>query len=108
MAEDPFDLVTEENARLSVLNGTFTAGLAADTSNFLLDEGLNVTQTDNAGQAYNQTTLIVYTGKPYTVQHLATMMKIEPNRIFFSFDPASDVDVEINLGEDWALDNPMN
>ena len=107
VATDPDDLITEEKARLSVLNGTFTAGLASETSDYLTSEGLNITLTENAGQAYNFTTLIVYTGKPYTVQYLVDTMKIVPNRIFFSYDPSSDIDIEINLGEDWAAANPM-
>jgi LCP family protein required for cell wall assembly len=107
VATDPAELVGAEAARLSVLNGTFTAGLAAETSDFLNKEGLEVALTDNAGQAYNFTTLIVYSGKPYTVQYLVDTMLIVPNRIFFSYDPASDIDIEINLGEDWASNNPM-
>jgi LCP family protein required for cell wall assembly len=95
-------LVQEENARVSVLNGTFTAGLAAASTEFLSEQGLNITVTDNARQAYNFTTLIVYSGKPYTIEYLAEMMEIASTRIFFSYDPTSEVDVEINLGEDWV------
>ncbi len=107
LAMNPEELVSEEKARLSVLNGTFTAGLAAETSEYLVSEGLTVARTDNAGEAYNFTTLIVYNGKPYTIQYLADTMKIVPSRIFFSYDPASEIDIEINLGEDWAANNPL-
>ncbi|HJS28845.1 MAG TPA: LCP family protein [Anaerolineales bacterium] len=101
------ELVSEENARVSVLNGTLTAGLASGTAEFLASNGLNVTQTDNASQVFDFTTLIIYSGKPYTVQYLVDMMNIDPNRIFFSFDPNSAVDVEVNLGQDWAATNPV-
>ncbi|MDX1436868.1 MAG: LCP family protein [Anaerolineales bacterium] len=96
------ELVTEENARVAVLNGTFTAGLASGTADYLAANGLNVTHTDNANQVYDFTTLIIYSGKPYTVQYLVDTMNIAPNRIFFSFDPDHSVDVEVNLGSDWA------
>jgi polyisoprenyl-teichoic acid--peptidoglycan teichoic acid transferase len=101
------ELVSEENARVSILNGTYTAGLAAVTSELLSENGLNVTLTDNADQVYDYTTLVVYSGKPYTVQYLVDMMGIASNRIFFSFDPASEVDVEVNLGIDWAANSAI-
>lgn len=107
IATDPADLIEEEAARLSVLNGTFTAGLAAETSDYLSSRGLTVSRTDNAQQSYNQTTLIVYNGKPYTVQYLVNTMAIDERRIFFSYNPDSEVDIEINLGEDWAANNPL-
>ena len=53
--------------------------------------------------------IIASAGYPSQACHsLADMMKVEPNRIFFSYDPNSAVDVEINLGDDWAFDNPIN
>ncbi len=98
----PEELMSEENARISVLNGTQSIGLASLTTEYLESNGLNITVTDNASQFYDATTLIDYTGKPYTLQYLMEIMEINPNRIFHSYDPESKVDIEINLGEDWV------
>ncbi len=107
VAEDPIELVIAENANISILNGTFTAGLAAQTTDYLEKLGIDIAVTDNAAEAFNQTTIIDYTGNPYTVQFLVDLMEISPNRIFSRFDPASQVDVEVSLGDDWATNNPM-
>jgi hypothetical protein len=34
-------------------------------------------------------------------------MKITPLNIHFEYDPNSEVDVEVILGDDWANNNPM-
>jgi polyisoprenyl-teichoic acid--peptidoglycan teichoic acid transferase len=97
-----FQLVSEENANLAVLNGTIQPGLAAGTSEFLGNQGFQVTVTDNADQLYSDTTLIDYTGNPYTLQLLMEILSINPSRIFHSYDPNSSVDVAVILGQDWA------
>jgi hypothetical protein len=103
VAPDPTELVEAEAARVAVLNGTFTPGLAAQTTDFLKTLGINVTVTGNAVQSYNETTLIDYSGKPYTVQYLVDTLGISPNRIFSRYDAETPVDVEVNLGSDWTL-----
>ncbi len=97
-----FQLVLEESADLAVLNGTITPGLAAGTSEFLGNQGLDVSVTDNAAELYSDTTLIDYTGNPYTLQFLMDIFEIHPGRIFHSYDPNSEVDVAVILGQDWA------
>ncbi len=103
----PVELVQAEAPRLSVLNGTTQPGLAARTSEYLQAQGIQVTEAGNADQVYANTTVIDYSGKPYTLRYLVDLMKISPNRIFSRFDPASPVDVVLVLGQDWAASNPM-
>ncbi len=103
----PSEVIQAENAKLTVLNGTATAGLAARTSDYLKGLGYNVTETGNAEQIYANTTLFDYTGKPYTLKFLSQQMNISPNRIFSRYDPTSPVDVVLILGNDWAANNPM-
>jgi hypothetical protein len=103
----PAELLQAEAARLSVLNGTATAGLAALSSDFLKSQGYQIAETGNADQLYTSTTLFDYTGKPYTLKYLAELMSISPERIFSRYDPASPVDVVVILGADWAANNPM-
>ena len=95
-------LVLEEGARVAVLNGTTTPGLASLTTEWLAEFGVFVTRTDNADGLYPESTLFDYTGKPHTLQFLVEQLNINPARIFHSYDPSSTVDVELILGNDWA------
>lgn len=103
----PTEVIQAENARLRVLNGTATAGLAARTGDYLKGLGYNITETGNAEQLYANTTLFDYTGKPYTLKFLTEQMNVSPNRIFSRYDPTSPIDVVVILGNDWAANNPM-
>jgi hypothetical protein len=35
------------------------------------------------------------------------LMNIAPNRLYLRYDPASQVDIAVYLGYDWANDNSM-
>ncbi len=96
------ELVREEDARIAVLNATSTPGLAANASAQLRAKNLNVAQAGNAQRAYQVTTVIDYTGNPYTLQYLVENFDIDPGHIFHSYNPESEVDIEINLGSDWG------
>jgi hypothetical protein len=95
-------LVLEESARVAILNGTTTPGLAALTTELLTDLGVFVTTTDNADGLYAESTIFDYTGKPHTLQLLIERLNINPARIFHSYDPSSSIDIELILGNDWA------
>ena len=95
-------LVAEEAAKIAIINGTITPGLAAQTSEYLESEDLNITLTDIADEIFENTTLIDYTGNPYTVQFLVSLMNISPTHIFHNYNPKSNIDIEITLGEDWV------
>jgi len=103
----PVELVEAEAPKISILNGTATAGLAALTTDYLQTQGVIITETGNADQLYNYTTIFDYTGKIYTVKYLMELMSIPSNRFFSRYDPASPVDVVVILGADWASSNPM-
>jgi polyisoprenyl-teichoic acid--peptidoglycan teichoic acid transferase len=101
------ELLQVEKASLSVLNGTGRAGLAGATAEFLQEKGANVIVTGDAGQFYHYTTVIDYTGNPYTVRYLSNLMHIQRNQIRVEYNPASEMDVLIFLGADWAGNNPL-
>jgi LCP family protein required for cell wall assembly len=103
----PVDLMKAEAARISILNGSSTAGLAARTTEYLQAQGANITNTGNADSLYPSTTIIDYTGKPYTLQYLVDLMGIQPNQIYSRYDPASPVDVAVLLGNDWAASDVL-
>jgi polyisoprenyl-teichoic acid--peptidoglycan teichoic acid transferase len=101
------ELMQAENASVSILNATRTAGLAAETTEFLLSRDINVTLTDNAQEESANTVIIDYTGNPYTIQFLVNLLNIQASNIYSRYDPNSEVDIAILLGEDWANDNSM-
>jgi LCP family protein required for cell wall assembly len=106
--KDNVQLMAEESAKLSLLNGTLTPGLAGRTEEYLKGLGANVFligDADNKPQVY--TSIYDYTGNPYTVQYFVELMNISEYRIFFKHNPESDVDVAIILGDDWFGNNPM-
>jgi LCP family protein required for cell wall assembly len=104
---DPAELVKLEGARIAVLNGSATSGIAARTTDYLKSLGLNVTETGNAEQYTTYTQITFYTGKPYTVKFLVDLMKISDLRSRYVNDPTKTVDITIVVGDDWANSNPM-
>ncbi|NJN44004.1 MAG: LytR C-terminal domain-containing protein [Anaerolineae bacterium] len=93
--------VDEEFAKIAVINGTVTPGLAAQTTEFLLEEDLNVSQTDIAEEVFSETVLIDFTGNPYTVEYLVLLLNIQPTNIIHQYNPRSNIDIQITLGDDW-------
>ncbi len=101
------ELVRQENARVVVKNGTTTEGLASRTANYLREQGLNIVGEANADQVYTSSTIIDYTGKPYTIRFLAEMLKVENARVLNRYDPNAQVDIEVILGTTFADSNEL-
>lgn len=96
------EVLTQENARVRVLNGSSVAGLAAQTADYLKSQGINVVETGNAA-AYTATTEVTfYSGKPYTLKFLVDLMKINKFRIRHTLDLANAADIVVTVGDDWA------
>ncbi len=98
---DAASLMRAEEARVRILDGTFT-GLDQRAGAFFQSQGMNVTEVGAASEAYSSTIVIVYGPKLYTIRYLQATFGISPNQIRFSPDPASTVDIEIRLGSDIA------
>jgi LCP family protein required for cell wall assembly len=106
--QDPSELMAAESAKLSILNGTFTPGLAGLTSEYLQSQGANVTVIGDAEVKSQPYSIIYdYTGNPYTVRYLVDLLNISEFRIHFQYNPESEVDVAVILGDDWITNNPM-
>jgi len=104
---DPLVLAKAEGARISVLNGAGVDGLAGRTGDYFTSQGLNVTNLGN-GTPSVVTIIYDYTGKPYTMKYLQTLFGItSPAQVVSKYDPNATVDVAINVGGDWATNNPM-
>jgi LCP family protein required for cell wall assembly len=95
-----------EGASIVVSNGTYAEGLATRTQTYLQSQGANVVATQNNDYT-TYSRLIDYTGNPYTDRYLVDLMKITPYSIEFQYNPDSQVDVLVILGDDWAGNNPM-
>lgn len=96
------DLMKMEAAQVSLFNGSGQNGLAESTKAYLEAQGMliaSINGTDNVGG----TLIYDYTGNPYTVQYLASLMGVNSARIYSRYDPNSAVDVEVILGPEWAV-----
>ena len=102
---DPAERVIGEDAIITLRNGTYTTGLAAQTAEYLQGLDFQIVDIANAEQIYPQTTLIDYAGKPYTLAYLAEILNVPPGKIYQRYDPSSESDIMIILGEDWAANN---
>jgi LCP family protein required for cell wall assembly len=100
---DPLTLMKAEEATVGVFNGSSVTGLAAATQDYLTTLEVDVIEIGNTTNYVNLTTIYDFTGNPYTVQYLVDLMRINKTRIFNRYDPASAIDVRIELGDDWHV-----
>jgi len=105
---DPIALMKADGARVRLLNGSFTPGLDVNTGNFFLGQGLAVTEIVPADRAYDSTIIVLHSPKLYTLKYLQAVFGITSStQILIRPDPASTVDVEVFLGNDWANNNSI-
>jgi polyisoprenyl-teichoic acid--peptidoglycan teichoic acid transferase len=105
---DPTALMQADGARVRILNGSFTPNLETTTGNYFLGLGVPVTEVGPADRAYDRTVIYLYSPKLYTLKYLQAVFGITSStQIRIQPDPASTVDVEVRLGNDWANSNPM-
>jgi LCP family protein required for cell wall assembly len=104
------ELAFRENARIEIVNGTYTDGLAGLTKDFLVRSGFseaNITTRSATAEEINfypTTTLITdYTGRPYTVRLVTDLMGLGPANMLVNIRFDSSVDVQIFLKYDWAV-----
>ena len=90
----------QEEARVRVMDGTFTPGLDQRAGAVFQSYGMNVTEVAPSPEAYGQTIVIVYGPKLYTIKWLQATFGISDNQIRFSPDPNQSVDIEIRIGSD--------
>lgn len=103
---DLLALVAEENARVSVRNGSYLGGLAATTAEWMRGQGINVVEETNADYSV-YSSITVYNATPYALKWLSQTMGVTSNMITYAYDPNASVDLVVVLGDDWAGNNPM-
>lgn len=97
-------VITVEEARVAVYNGTPTFGLAAETQDYLRRQNVTVTEIGNADSStYSTTQIIDYGSHPGTVQYLVSLMNVPPLNVSTGSAPAGDYDVLVILGSDWKI-----
>jgi hypothetical protein len=97
-----------EMARMDAARKAIIFTESRRTQEYLQSLGANVVAIGDAeNKPHTYTAIYDYTGNPYTVQYFVDLMNISEYRIFFQYNPESDVDVTIILGDDWAGNNPM-
>lgn len=99
---DAITLMRNEEARVRIVDGTFTPGMDQRAGAFFQSQGMGVTEVGAATEAYSQTVVIVYGPKLYTLKYLQSTFGLASSQIRFNPDPASTVDIEIRLGSDLA------
>ncbi len=99
-------LMAAEEARVAVQNGTPEFGLAGLTQEFLVENGVNVSEIDNADSAtYRTTQIIDYGNHLNTRRFLIQLMGIPPLNVTNGETPEGDYDILIILGSDWTGPN---
>jgi len=96
-----------DDATIGIYNGTYKSGLASETATYFETNHLNVSLIDNADTPYAHTTIIDFSGKPDTLTALIELLDLSTVKLYNQFNPDSEVDVLVILGDDWANDNPL-
>ena len=104
-------LLRDEGARVAVLNaGSGIPGLAQSAADFLTSQGMNVVVIGNPIEhpefpisyyADGYTTVVDYSGKPYALRYLMSLMGLGSGQIQLKYTPNSPVDIVIFLRGDW-------
>jgi len=101
--DDQLTLAKQENARIQILNGTNSSGLADQTVAYLQSQGIASGATTGSTDYTQSSQIIVSGATPYTVAYLAKLMNIPDTQITSHYDPNSSVDITVTLGSDWSV-----
>lgn len=93
--------VQAEHCKIAVLNGSPGSGRAEAAGPYLQTLGLNVVQAGDAGEAASVTTIVDYTGNPYTIRYIQKWFSLNTRMLKSNFDINSGVDLAIVIGNDW-------
>ncbi|MGW8249204.1 MAG: LytR C-terminal domain-containing protein, partial [Anaerolineales bacterium] len=83
-------------------NGSSKPGLGQEMAAYLQGLGVNVVEVNDSSQRSTLSSVKDNSGKPYTLGYLVDLIGVNPARISIGSDPATQVDVELILGDDWS------
>jgi anionic cell wall polymer biosynthesis LytR-Cps2A-Psr (LCP) family protein len=89
-----------EVARIVVLNGTRTNGLAGQAAERLKTQNLPVSSIGSADRVYGQSLVLVYTGKLASARAVARALSLPESAVITGAD-GGDMDIKVILGTDW-------
>ncbi len=98
---------SQEGPSVAVHNGTRVVGLAGETAEYLKALGIRVTETGNADDLYEVTTLVDYTGNADLINQLSQILALPNIKIYNRYNPDTTLDLLLTLGNDWAESNPL-
>lgn len=109
---DSTSLMQAEASRVNILNGAYGIAeaneLAARTQVYLASQGMNIVGIGSADTTYDTTTVVLHNADLYTTRYILDLVQAGSNQqVRFQFDPAAGSDIDVMLGNDWALNNPM-
>jgi LCP family protein required for cell wall assembly len=104
---DLLTLVAQENARVSVLNGSYAPGLAQTTADWLSEQGFNIVEVGNAPNAVSASEVTLQGSTPYALKWLVNTFGMTAGRITNAYTPGAAADILLILGDDWATNNPI-
>jgi hypothetical protein len=90
--------------RIRVTISSNTANLEGRTANYLVADGMNVTERSAAAAASDRGIVVVYAPKLYALRYLIGPLGMITNssQITWKPDPSQTVNLEIRLGNDWV------
>ncbi len=101
--DDNAESVAEEEAMISILNGTGVGGLAYVTTEYFEANGLSVATYDNAErQDYTSSLIILNRDKPHTAAKIRSLLNLPQSAVVNGANPTADYDVVVILGMDYA------
>ncbi len=109
---EPAELMQAQYSRVNMLNGAYgiveATELATRSQVYFASQGMNVVGIGSADKSYDRTTVVLHNADLYTLRYIFALVSANSNhQVIFRFDPAAGSDVDIMLGNDWALNNPM-
>lgn len=103
---DPLPLAVQEAARIQILNGSDTQGLAERTQLYLQSNGLTNITIGNY-DTVDTTQIFVHKPVTNTMSYLAAVFGVPNARIYSQADPTDTFDITVILGSDWAANNQI-
>ena len=99
---DVVSMMQSEEVKIRLINNTHVPDLELRTANFLNTQGMQVTEFGPPNGYASRTKVILYTSKLYALRYLKDLFGLDNSHIVIRPDPASTVDIEIRLGDDWV------
>ncbi len=91
----------QEGARIVVYNNTDVPGLARQTQEWLISQGITIEEVGNIPEPTNlDTTVRIYTNKTWTARYLAELLGLPQDRVTRSNDGLTSADVMVVIGPD--------